>query len=80
MYTMLSSEPDTIHCSQRSKGNDGAPVPQEVSIVGGGAVIHTDLPSCDGEVGEDAVLLVLVAGVRLQTLAGRQTDRRRLER
>lgn len=71
MYTMLSSEPDTIHCSQRSKVNGGAPV-----LLGGGGgrrgATRTDLPSCDGEVGEDAVLLVLVAGVRLQTL----TDRR----
>lgn len=71
MYTMLSSEPDTIHCSQRSKVNGGAPV-----LLGGGGgwgATRTDLPSCDGEVGEDAVLLVLVAGVRLQTLTDRQT-------
>lgn len=40
---------------------------------GGAAATRTDLPSCDGKVGEDAVLLILVAGVRLQTLTDRQT-------
>lgn len=54
---------------QRSKVKGG--VPEWVST-GGGGTTRTDLPSCDGEVGEDAVLLVLVARVRLQTLAERQ--------
>lgn len=43
---------------------------------GGPAATRTDLPSCDGKVGEDAVLLILVASVRLQTLTDRQTDQR----
>lgn len=36
------------------------------------AATRTDLSSRDGEVGEDAVLLVLVTCVRLQTLEDRQ--------
>lgn len=36
---------------------------------------QTDLPSCDREVSEDAVLLILMAGVRLQTLKHQETDR-----
>lgn len=46
--------------------------PKRSPIVGGEtAATCIDLPSGDREVGEDAVLLVLVAGVRLQTLADR---------
>ncbi len=36
--------------------------------VRGAAIFSTYLPSCDREVGKDAVLLILMAGVRLQTL------------
>lgn len=43
---------------------------------------HTHLPSCDREVSKDAVFLIFMAGVGLQTLRqrDRQSDSRYIQR
>lgn len=58
---MLSSEPETIHCKQENRVNKVCPTCY--------SRLSCHLATSNGEVGEDAVFFVLVAGVGFQAFA-----------
>lgn len=58
---MLSSLPDTIHCKEAQNSVTHCPICRSIAFA--------YLAAGDGEVGEDAVLFILVSGVRLEAFA-----------